>query len=217
MSCSSCGKGKGRNGGTVNERTSMNTNLQEQYDSGNFVLAKYVGPSQTHNIGSPSGVIAQFGMGIYGRGRNGDIFLVHKDDAAAKYGKFTVLSGGTIGVAEKMLGLKPKAIEGAEVAVVTTPEAPVVVAAVEPIVELVENPVEEAALLTEALDELVAVANTNGTNDSPLKRSEALIMKEFVPRFGFTHQLQVMAKIKSGELKSYKNEEGKTMVYHVED
>ena len=216
MACSSCG-GKGRNGGTVSERTSMNPNLQEQYDSGNWVLAKYMGPSQTHNIGSPSGVIAQFGMGIYGRGRNGDIFLVHKDDTQAKFGKFTVVSGGAVTAAEKMLGLTTPGAK--KVAPVAAPiVAPTVVIEIEPEVnDDVIVPVSVTQMEQEALEEIREVATDNGTNDTPLKRSEALPMKEFVPRFGYTHQLQVMAKVRSGELKTYKNEDGKSMIYHVED
>ncbi len=224
MACSSCGnKGKGN----VNQdRRQTGENLQALYDTGNFVFAKYIGPSQTHNIGSPTGVIVEYGMGVYGRGKNGDIFLVHKKDADKKFGKFQVIEGGAINVAAKMYGVNITPVN-------LTPTTPVVAAkTVAPVEEafVPKNIVESEAFeevvsgastesdkLTEALDEIIAVASESGTNDSPLKRSEAMLIKDFVPQFGYTHQLQVMAKIRVGELKSYKNDDGKTMVYHVED
>lgn len=215
MACSSCGnKGKGN----VNQdRRQIGENLQELYDTGNFVFAKYIGPSQTHNIGSPTGVIVEYGMGVYGRGKNGDIFLVHKKDTDKKFGKFQVIEGGAVNVAAKMYGVMLTPVNVTPVVAAKT-AAPVVESVeVESVLELAENTIEESAKLTEAVNEIVAIAQENGTNDSPLKRSEAMLIKDFVPQFGYTHQLQVMAKIRVGELKSYKNDDGKTMVYHVED
>lgn len=213
MACSRCNQ---KNKGVVNSDTGQKgMNLQELYDSGQFVFAKYLGPSQVHNIGSPTGVIVQFNMGIYGRGKNGDIFLVHKDDANSKFGKFLTLEGGVAITAAKLLNIVTNGT--AKVAAAPAVIATSANAEKEAIIELVQNTDTDVAKLTEALNELIVVANDNGTNDAPLKRSEALVIKEFVTRFGFTHQLQVMTKVRSGELKSYKNEDGKTMVYHVED
>jgi len=176
-------------------------------------LAKYVGPNQTHNIGSPSGVIVNYNMTIYGRGRNGDVFLVHKDDATHKEKKFMALAGGAITAAEKMLNLKP-AGSSPKVNRVVVPEEFQPKVIIEDVV-LSEDPVNED--LEVALAELKEVAEVNGTNVVPLSKSEAMLMKDFVTAYGFTHQLQVMAKIRSGELFSYKNEDGKTLVYHRED
>lgn len=214
MACAKCGKKTN----VSSERTNGSSNLQELYDTGNFVLAKYLGPTQVHNIGSPSGVIAEFGMGIYGRGKHGDIFLVHKDDTRKSYNKFLALEGGSAVTASKILNIniaqasKKAKTEEQKVVEEIVDEADVV-----DDVRVYEEPVVTPDVVVEALNELRETADTIGTNDTPLTRANAMLLKEFVPKYGYTHQLQVMTKIKSGELLSYKNEDGKTMVYHREE
>ena len=50
-----------------------------------------------------------------------------------------------------------------------------------------------------------------------MKRSEAMTPKDFAEAYGYTHYLQVVAKVKSGELLSYRDEHDKMFVYHMED
>lgn len=47
-----------------------------------------------------------------------------------------------------------------------------------------------------------------------LSREQAMPLKDFQDSYGFTHHMQVMAKVKSGELQSYKDDDGKTWIYH---
>ena len=49
-----------------------------------------------------------------------------------------------------------------------------------------------------------------------LSKANALPLTEFRDRYGFSHHMQVLGKIKSGELKSYKNGSGETLVYHFD-
>jgi len=204
MACAKCGSKKG----SVVEMTKQDSNdLQAKYNSGDWVLAKYNGPEQTHNIGSPSGVIAKFGMGIYGRGRNGGIFLVHKEDTLAKYGRFTAISGGAVAAAEKMLGLTPPVIHTVSAKAVAAVEEVANVKTIAPVETKTDDAVEE----------VMDIARVVVAEGRVLKRSEALLLSDFTEQYNFTHHLQVQAKIRTGELLSYRNEEGKMMVYHVED
>lgn len=208
MACARCGKKK------LVEQSSkiVGTNLQEFYNSGDFVLAKYAGPQQIHNIGSPSGVIAQYDMTIYGRGKFGDIFLVHKDDIKHKNSNFIELNGTAITAAEKLLSLQPKTNA-------KTQEKKAVAEVEKTVLGVVKESLSEAETeVANAVKEVEEAARINTAEGEVLTRDTAIPASEFKEQYGFTHVLQVMAKVKSGELLSYKNEEdGKTYVYHVEN
>jgi hypothetical protein len=203
MACSRCGSKKNGVIEPTRQMLSGNT-LQDLYNSGEFVVAKYNGPRQIHNVGSPTGIIAQYNMTHYGRGRNGDIFLAHKNDIGGPSKKFIMLEGGAKEAGEKLLGLtspvktvlKPKAVEKV----------------IEP--EVVES---EETDINAAVAEVEDIARQTIAEGEILTREKAIQLNEFKERHGFTHVLQVMAKVRSGELLSYKNEEdGKTYIYHTE-
>ena len=184
------------------------TVLQQRYESGDFVLAQYRGANQTHNIGSPSGAIVKYEMTIYGRGRNGDFFLVHKDDVVHKDSKFVAVPNETTRTVEKILHLTPLTLKKVETAQVK-----------EAIKELTTETESTAFEKIEAaaVAEIEDIARQVISEGKILKRSEAISPSAFAEMFGYTHYLQVVAKVKSGELLSYKNEKDKMFVYHVED
>lgn len=65
-------------------QNSSNSNNRNNIDFSNhpeFVKAIYKGPEgYTHLIGSPTGIIANFGIRDYGLGKGGSIIYVHKAD-----------------------------------------------------------------------------------------------------------------------------------------
>ncbi|TXI88542.1 MAG: hypothetical protein E6Q36_05300 [Chryseobacterium sp.] len=212
MACRSCGGNK-KAGATIMSSTAL-TNQQDKYESGDWFIAQYKGPGQMHNIGSLSGVLKNYNMTIYGRGRNGDYFLVHKDDLNHKNSLFVAVPEGQTKAVEKLLQLQPKSTARAEkthslevlqekVAELTTP--------------VVEEKTEDEIKAEEAITEIQDIARLVVSEGKALKRSEAMTPKEFADAYGYTHYLQVVAKVKSGELLSYRDEHDKMFVYHMED
>ena len=202
MACRSCGKNK-----TANKSTTIieTQSLQSLYDSGNYDVVQYQGRTYTHNIGSPTGVIAQDGLSIYGRGQSGAYLLVHKQDIEKAPNIFVRLSGEALAKAQKSLNLTNPTVAK--------------VSATKSIKEVkeIEAIVSKQSEIDADIKEVEAIAREKVAEGKVIKRSEALSLKDYAEEFGYTHHLQVLAKVKSGELLSYEDENGKPMVYHVED
>ena len=188
------------------------TNQQDKYNPGDWFIAQSKGPNQMHNIGSLSGVLRQFDMTIYGRGRNGDYFLVHKDDLNHKNSLFVAVPEGQVKTVEKILQLQPKTI-------VTAEQTHSLDVLQEKVAELTTSAAktEEEIKVEEAVTEIQDIARLVVSEGKALKRSEAMTPKDFAETYGYTHYLQVVAKTKSGELLSYRDEHDKLFVYHMED
>lgn len=184
------------------------TNQQDKYNSGDWFIAQYRGPNQMHNIGSLSGVLRQFDMTIYGRGRNGDYFLVHRDDLNHKNSLFVAVPENQTKTVEKLLQLQPKS---------TTVSSEVLKQKVAELTTPVVEKTDEEIKTEEAIAEIQDVARLVVSEGKALKRSEAMTPKDFAEAYGYTHYLQVVAKVKSGELLSYRDEHDKMFVYHMED
>lgn len=189
------------------------TNQQEKYDSGDWFIAQYRGPGQMHNIGSLSGVLKQFNMTVYGRGRNGDYFLVHKDDLNHKNSLFLAVPENQTKTVEKILQLQPKSSTKAEKTVSLNILQEKLDELITPVVQQTEREIE----VEKAVEEIQDVARLVVSEGKALKRSEAMTPKDFAEAYGYTHYLQVVAKVKSGELLSYRDEHDKMFVYHMED
>lgn len=190
------------------------TNQQDRYNSGEFVLAQYKGPGQMHNIGSVSGILRQYNMTNYGRGRNGDFFLVHVDDMKHMNSPFIAVNEKNVKTVEKILQLQPKSTvkEGQNVSLDDVLNTQFVELST-PIMKVEEGTKDES----EAIAEIQEIARVVTSEGKVLKRSEALSPKDFADMYGFSHYLQVVAKVKSGELLSYRDGNDKMYVYHVED
>lgn len=205
MACSSCSQNKGNR----NTLPLKAVNFQELFDSGeyNFVTLSVPG-THTRIVGSPTGIIRKDGLTNYGRAKHGSILLVHNDDIV-KNKSFQKISLSS--------PLYQKALDKYRVTgVAQQPKEETVPFAErkEKILEkfnktgedVVETPVEPVTK-TEILDNEVFNA---------LRRSDALTLLEFRDTYGFTHHMAVLAKVRTGELKSFK-EGDTTYIYHVED
>jgi len=71
-----CRSGSGRRS-TTNQ---MGRNMTQFTDTADFVEIQYYGAGYTHLVGSPTGVIRQYGILNYGTHKRGDIFMVHVKD-----------------------------------------------------------------------------------------------------------------------------------------
>lgn len=68
-----------------------NNQLFDRATDPNFVKVIYNGPDYPHLIGSPTGIIAQFGMMDYGMGKKGIEFYVHRNDLQKSPFLYTVI------------------------------------------------------------------------------------------------------------------------------
>lgn len=221
MACARCGK-------KVPKVTMQKTTVEKQelFDSGRYRVVRYNGANYTHFIGSPTGVIVADNLTSYGRAKDGNYLLVHVDDIKKTPNTFVVVSGDELEKAMAELELKP-VVESTATVVANTPvtqSAKVVsdeTTAVQPKSTEVDDEIEKAIEKTEEVDEAIKeveeIARVNLAEGKVLTRSEALSPKDFAEQYGYTHHLQVMAKVRSGELLSYEDETGKKFVYHVED
>jgi hypothetical protein len=213
MACSSCGK-KAK----VSVDATQVQTKQTLFDTGVFLPVVYTNyGTSTRVVGSPTGVITEFGLTSYGQAKPGDVLLVHKKDVEKTPQIFVLLQKSSnkykdalkkFGIVENVVALE---IGKAVVAGIT--QAFVVE---EPVVEVITE-----AMLDEVVEPVVVMPSAAVTPSSDnatmklLKRSEALAMPDFMEQYGYTHHLAVHAKIRSGELKSYKNDKV-TYVYHYE-
>lgn len=201
MACARCGK-KTPTVATVLPESGM----QKLYDSGEYRVVRYNGPNYVKFIGSPTGVIVKDGLTSYGRGKNGSIILVHKDDINKQPSLFTVLKDEELTKGEKVLGLSHVIESTVKVIPNTAPST----AGIATRHDLNDETVDEAVA------EVEEIARKNVAEGRVLSKDEAMSPSEFAKEFGYSHHLQVVAKVKSGELLQYENEDGQKLVYHVE-
>lgn len=227
MACKSCGTPHNPIV-DMNKREKLTMEkIQEFYNSGKYKLVRYNGQNYTSNIGSPTGIIAQDSLHNYGRGKNGDFFLVHTADIAAAPTVFTILAEGSEAqrVAASKLGITLNEVKSVAKKVTqvevkeetTTVTTQVELAGDEEFAnEFEEEPEEEEVV--EEVQTTPQPVNDDSAGFKALTREQAIPMADFRDAYGFTHHMQVQAKIKSGELKSYRDEdEGITYVYHYEE
>lgn len=206
--------------------------MQSLFESGNYKLVRYVGRNFTATVGSPTGIIVKDGLKSYGRGKNGDYLLVHVKDIESAPTVFTVLSKDSTQYQEALekYGLKEKTMAkeitsvAAEAAVSgSTPEPTLTDSKVD--VNPAKEEVEVSNVVAVAPED-VTVPTTEVTNPKDeiddaggrvLSKAEALPLKEFQDAYGYSHHMQVLSKVKSGELKSFKDEDDKTFIYHYDE
>lgn len=195
MACSSCKNRRRANNTTQFQEKETNS----LYETGEFQFVRYNGPSYTHNIGSRTGIIRNFGMTDYGRGKKGVVILVHNSDIRASKETFEVLREEELSKVLEELNLVRKTVAK-------------------------ENVTSEKKEITKESD-VKEETKTEATAEKEEKREEkrdgltkaqAVKLTEYAEQNGYTHYLQVVAKVKAGELFSYKDEDGSTMIYERE-
>ena len=241
--CKPCGSNVAPLRSLDNLDANQEITMQSLFDSGNYKLVRYVGRNFTATVGSPTGAIVQDGLRSYGRGKNGDYLLVHVKDIQAAPTMFTVLSKGTAQYQEALVkyDLKEKTVMAKEITSVASRAA---IARAESAVEVQPNPTDDKIQVNPTKEEtvvenIVPVAKEDVTvkttevtkpkEEKPTKeelsdaggrllsKADALPLKEFQETYGYTHHMQVLSKVKSGELKSYKDEDDKTFIYHYDE
>lgn len=238
--CKSCGSNSAPLRSLDTLEINREVTMQNLFDSGKYKLVRYVGRQYTATVGSPTGIIIGDNLRNYGRGKDGDYLLVHVKDIEAAPTLFTVLAKNTQQYQDALekYGLKEKgtmakeitsvaakhAIEKAENAVTEPNLTDKKVSAVEvneSNTPTVEKVAPEDVTVNKILNAETVEPDKDSVNDGGklLSKNEAIPLKDFQDRYGFTHQFQVLAKVKSGELKSFKNDDddGKTYIYHYEE
>lgn len=208
MACRSCGS---KNNVEPRSFSDGSNAMQDLFNSGNYIPVKFVGHNYTATIGSPTGVIVADGLKNYGRAANGDYILVHKTDVQAAPQKFVLLEKGSEGYNATLLKYGLTEVEARSVKAVKVEKPKVeevkIVESVKPEVKDVKEVVKPAT--KEELEDV---------GGELLSREQAIPMADFRDKYGYSHHMQVQAKIKSGELKSYRDEEeGITYVYHYDN
>jgi len=238
--CKSCGSNVAPLRSLDNLDENQEITMQSLFESGNYKLVRYSGRNFTATVGSPTGVIVKDGLKSYGRGKDGDYLLVHMKDIEAAPTLFAVLSKSSTQYQEALekYGLKEKATMAKEITSVATK------AAIQRAKDAVTQSNLEPTLTDSKVDvnpakEEVEVSNTapvapedvtvktievtnlkddiNDAGGRVLSKAEALPLKEFQDTYGYSHHMQVLSKVKSGELKSYKDEDDKTFIYHYDE
>lgn len=245
--CKPCGSNVAPLRSLDNLDANQEITMQSLFDSGNYKLVRYVGRNFTATVGSPTGAIVQDGLRSYGRGKNGDYLLVHIKDIQAAPTMFTVLSKGTVQYQEALVkyDLKEKTVIAKEITSVASKAAIArAEGAVDTPVEEQLNPTDNKVQVNSenemaVVENIVPVAKEDVTvkttevtkpkEEKPTKeelsdaggrllsKADALPLKEFQETYGYTHHMQVLSKVKSGELKSFKDEDDKTFVYHYDE
>lgn len=77
--------------------------------------------------------------------------------------------------------------------------------------DLFEVIVEDKLSIDEVVDK-----ESNVKDTVLLTKESALPLTEFTEQYGYGHHFSVLSAEKKGELKSYKDEEGKTFIYHID-
>jgi len=212
MACRSCGSKNNVEPRSFNDGSNT---MQDLFNSGNYIPVKFVGHNYTATIGSPTGVIVADGLKSYGRAANGDYILVHKTDVQAAPQKFVLLEKGSEGYNATLLKYGLTEVETRTIKTVKVEKLKV-----EEVKEVESVKPEEQAEVSDA-KEVKQSVNKEDLEDAGgevLSREQAIPMADFRDKYGYSHHMQVQAKIKSGELKSYRDEEeGITYVYHYDN
>lgn len=209
MACKSCGAKQTAQPRSFEEGNTM----QDLFDSGKYKLVRYEGRDFTTTIGSPTGAIVKDGLKNYGRAKSGDFLLVHIDDIQKTPQTFIILEKGSEAyqLALRKFGLT----EAVPVQSVRSVQKEKVVekSKIEAVVE--EEEKEQKTVEKKQTEELLS--DTSDAGGKLLSKSEALPLTDFRDAYGFSHHMQVMAKVRSGELKSYKTENDENMIYHYDE
>lgn len=199
MSCNGCGGAY-----TPQIEYREGRTMQDLYNTGNYTIVRYNGHVHTATVGSPTGIIAKDGLRNYGRAKAGDYLLVHVADISHSPTLFTLIDKNTemykmalakFGIEETIKNEKSEPTKKEKVSKAQSSE------------EAVTEPVEQK--------EQVEPTPVDTNEGLVLTKENALPLKAFQEKYGFTHHLQVLAKVKSGELYSYKDDDT-TYIYHVE-
>lgn len=212
MACRSCGS---KNNVEPRSFSDGSNAMQDLFNSGNYIPVKFVGHNYTATIGSPTGVIVADGLKSYGRAANGDYILVHKTDVQAAPQKFVLLEKGSEGYNATLLKYGLTEVEARSVKVAKVEKVKIEE------VKVVESVKPEEQAIVIDVKEVEKPATKEELEDAGgevLSREQAIPMVDFRDKYGYSHHMQVQAKIKSGELKSYRDEdEGITYVYHYDN
>ena len=79
-----------------------------------FVKVVYNGPSYTHLVGSPTGIIANFGIRDYGMGKGGSIIFVHKADLEKSSWLYTVANESALQILAEASPIPNEVFENTE-------------------------------------------------------------------------------------------------------
>lgn len=190
-----------------------NEPLLQLYNSGDFEFVRYMGPSYNHIVAPVTRAVIAYGLKDYGMARKGNILLVHKDDIKAKPHIFVKLKEGSpvhktqlarIGYTGKTS--KPESVKTVKTIEKTYDEPTVV-----------EKTKNESIENSEKTNEVTSTIDDVDNSLPIINKSNAITLDEYAEQYGYTHRLQVLALVKSGKLKSFKNDEDKTLVYTVDD
>jgi len=202
--CATC-KGPVQGNTTSSAPTAILDKSSELLFSGNYQLVTYTGGGYPHPVGSPTGVIVADGLSVYGISQKGKYLLVHINDIAARPDLFTVID-----VTDSIY------VDAAKALNVDLDYQPIV-----PVAQIIPTftHVDDGSLIIlEPEDETEEFIHTdkvevNGIVGDIIKKEDAMLLTDFRDKFGYTHHLQVMAEIKSGQLKSEKRNK-KLYVWH---
>lgn len=236
--CKSCGSNVAPLRSLDNLDASQEITMQSLFDSGDYKLVRYSGRSFTATVGSPTGVIVKDGLRSYGRGKDGDFLLVHVKDIESAPTLFSVLKKDSVQYQEALVkyGLQEKKVMAKEITSVASKAA---IQRAEDAIQTDEpalvdskvdvNPANEEPKVSNIVPvapEDVTVKTTEVTNPKDeindaggrvLSKAEALPLKDFQETYGYSHHMQVLSKVKSGELKSFKDDNDKTFIYHYDE
>lgn len=219
MACSSCQK---RQEQIAQQKQMENKSLQQLFDTGEFEVVKYVDfGTSTRIIGLPTTAAMRYGKQSYGNAKPGTFLLVHKDDIKAAPQKFVVITNQSVyqsaleslGLQKPQQFLRENVIQAPTNIVVIDEKA----ALNELLNETFEEEVPEVILVESApVIEQEGIVLAGNSLYVRLKRSEAMPLAQFRDTYGFTHHIAVMARVRTGELKSFKDGTI-TYIYHDEN
>lgn len=203
--------------------------MQTFFDSGKYKLVRFNGHKYTATIGSPTGVIAKDGIYNYGRGGDGDYLLVHVDDIEKAPTIFTILAKGSAAYREAMQKYRLTETVTPSVQKLEAVKAETKVAQKKEEATLVKEEIEEDEIDDERFVEEVeeeeeplaeqrfALPKEQNEEEAIkfLTRDNAMKLADFRDEYGFGHHMQVLAKVRSGELFSYKDDDD-TYIYHIQ-
>ena len=217
MACRSCGSKNNVEPRSFNDGSNT---MQDLFNSGNYIPVKFVGHNYTATIGSPTGVIVADGLKSYGRAANGDYILVHKTDVQAAPQKFVLLEKNSEGYNATLLkyGIVEQVVRAVKPLKSEKPKLEEV-KVVDSVFIPSNVPNDEAEVLdVKEVEKPATKEELEDAGGEVLSREQAIPMADFRDKYGYSHHMQVQAKIKSGELKSYRDEEeGITYVYHYDN
>ncbi|MCA9747988.1 MAG: hypothetical protein KC414_02690 [Romboutsia sp.] len=218
MACAVCNKSK--------TPPFTDGDYQVMWNTNNFSVVQYNGQNYPRLLGSPTGIITQYGIRDYGRHKNGDYVIVHNFDIEAKPELFIVITDDDI-IAQTLLdyniepGYEPIPLTSNSYSL--TMEVPQN-RSLPDVLEVDDVELSSPELFDDEENDNEVEKNNSSEqkeedNGLPrLTRSEAMQLNEFTETYGYNHRLTVMAEVNRNEptLKAFKKGK-KTYIYHDED